>query len=143
PLDFFSFAFIGVASQLIQPTGKSFLPHLHRSFRDGDLFSRNRAGSGHERGDQWNRTEARLEFAVFIQELRAPIAIMLQDLLKFPATGNQDDAFGEFISGTESFRVPRPHFTEHATPMRLAKDLNHQLEMTAHDAHSLFETRLG
>src|SRR5437867_3556611 len=57
------------------------LPHLHRPFGHGDAF----AGCGqflHEGRHQRRRLEARLQFAVVVEELRAPAAVMVEDFIK-------------------------------------------------------------
>ena len=54
-----------------------------------------------------------------------------------------DDGFVEGLGGTETFGVPRGDFAEHHTAAIFAKNIDHQVIMTAQDADAFFKGRLG
>lgn len=115
-------------------------PDFHGSFGHGNVLTlRNRRVTRflHERCDHRGGLELFLELAGFIEELLAPLAVLVQDLMKLGCGGNMHDAFVEHARGTEAFGIPRRDFAEHAAGEIFAKDLYHEVQVPAHDAHPL------
>src|SRR5260221_203122 len=79
-------------------------PHLHRPFGYRDLLPLRHAGRLHERSDQRLQFETREQFAVPVQELFAPAAVVVEDFVELRLAGNLDDAFVEDVGRAESLR---------------------------------------
>src|SRR5436190_6825600 len=70
---------------------KEGLPDFDGAFGNRDVLALGGSGFLHEGRDKRRGSESGLQFAVFIEELRAPNAVIRKDFAELRAAGNQDD----------------------------------------------------
>src|SRR5208337_3162854 len=116
---------------------------LNRTFWNRDVLAAGRAGYLHERGDQRLRAELSLQAAIRVQELFPPAQVVLPEGLEFGARANPHDVLVELIGWAKAFGVPRRNLAEHAAPVGFAENLDHEIQVTEHDTHTLLERRFG
>ena len=107
------------------------------------MLAPHRVGFLHEGGNHWRELIAREEFAGVIEKLRAPFFVIREDGVELGFAGKADDAFVEFVGGPESLRIPRGDLAKHPAAVFLAKNLDHQIKMAAHDADAFVKTWFG
>src|SRR5690606_22538425 len=71
----------------------------------------------------------------------SPPEVVRDGVLELRARGDLHDPLVELGRGSEAARVPWAHLSEHAAAVFLPEDLDHEVEVPAHEAEAFVEVR--
>src|SRR3982751_3340306 len=119
------------------------LPNFDGTFGDRDGLALSNGRFLHERGDHGRRFETWGQFAGFVEKLLSPAQVALEHFLKLSAGGDLNDLFVELIRGAESPGVPGGNFAKHSATEFFTENVDHKVQVAAHDAHTIFKPCFG